>query len=198
MTNLRREARRLANSLVISGAIVLGLALIAMAVPERTLIGGMLIVGLLSVMVGLNQVLTSVSLKSQTRHWRLLLGHGILSVAFGMLTVGASALTFDLTVTTVALWLLAHAALALRIAMNTPVGRSIRRALLTLAGVDTTIAVLVIILPAVTIFQFLFFGAAYAAVFGGTQIVAGIHLRAARLDRSRQSHVEESSRAIHV
>jgi uncharacterized membrane protein HdeD (DUF308 family) len=105
MTNLRRETRRLANGLIASGTITFGLAGIALAFPEPTLINGMLVVGFLSVMFELSQVITSASLKSRTRYWRLLLGHGALSLAFGLLTIGASALAFALTVTAVAVWL---------------------------------------------------------------------------------------------
>ena len=183
---------------MISGAVTLAVAVIALGFPESTLIGGMLLVGLLSVMFGLNQVLTSTSLRSRTRHWRLVLGHGILSVTFGLLTVGASALTFALTVTTVGAWLLAHGALAARIATNTPVRPWLRRALLTLAVFDTTTAILVVVLRAVTIFQFLFFGAVYAVLFGITQIIAGASLRGTRLDRERQSTLDETSRVVRV
>jgi hypothetical protein len=198
MTNLRRETRRLGNGLIVSGTMTFALAAIALAFPEPTLIGGMLIVGLSAVMFGLSQVLTATSLRLRTRHWRLLLSHGILCLTFGLLTVGASALTLALAVTAVAVWLVSHGALAVRVATSIPVTPSIRRALFTLAVFDTTVAILVIALREVTIFQFLFFGAAYAVVFGIVQLVAGICLRGARLDKTGRSHAEESSHNVHA
>ena len=96
MTSLHRETRRLAGGLVVSGAVTLLLAFTAMAFPEATLIPGMLIVGLLSVLFGLNQVLTSVAIRMRTPYWRLVLTHGLLTVSFGLLTVGGTALSFGL------------------------------------------------------------------------------------------------------
>ena len=194
MTNLPRTTRRVANGLMISGAITLVLAMTALAFPEPTLISGMMFVGLLSALVGSIQIVTSLWIRSETRQWRLLLGHGLLAATYGVLTVGASAMTFGLTVLTVGAWLLCHGALAVRLATHTSVRRSLRRALLVVASVDTTIAILAITLRTITIFQFLFFGAVYAVVYGATQLVGGISLRRTGLSDSLESHAGELSR----
>jgi len=183
MTNLPRTTRRVANGLLVSGAITVALATTALAFPEPTLIGGMKIVGLLSAVLGSIQIATSLRLRSETPHWRLLLGHGLLAATYGVLTVGASAMAFGLTVMTVGAWLLCHGALAVRIATHASVRRSLRRTLLVVASVDTTIAILAITLRTITIFQFLFFGAVYAVLYGATQLIGGIVLRGARLPK---------------
>jgi len=198
MTSLHRETRRLAGGLVVSGAVTLLLAFTAMAFPEATLIPGMLIVGLLSVLFGLNQVLTSVAIRMRTPYWRLVLTHGLLTVSFGLLTVGGTALSFGLLLGVVVGWLASHGLLAARIAMTAPSSNSIRSGLVASTVLDVAVAILAIVLRPLTIFQFLFFGAAYAAVFGTIQILGGVFLRRARLDRFHHSPVSESSNAVAV
>jgi hypothetical protein len=195
MTSLRRETRWLARGLIINGAMTLLLAFTALALTEATLIGAMLIVGLLSLMFGFNQVLTATAIRNRTPHWRLVLGHGLLSIAFGLLTVGGTALPFTVLLGCVLGWLAGHAALAGRTAGKGMTG-SIRRGLIASAIVDGAVAVLAIVLRPLTIFQFLFFGAAYAALFGVTQILAGLFLRTARLDRTHDFNAHGPSHAI--
>jgi len=185
MTALGKEVHRLSRSLVASGSVTLALAMLAVAVPESTLVAGMLTVGLLAVLFGANQILTSTSIRDRASAWRLLLWHGVLSVLFGMLTVGATAMTFAMTLASVVAWLLGHAMLAIRIMRAMPVRRGVARALAAAALLDLAIAVLVVVVRPITILQFLFFGAVYAAVFGASQIAAGVAMNGAWLDRSR-------------
>jgi hypothetical protein len=194
MTNLHRETRWLAGGLIISGTATLVFASAALAFTEATLIGAMLIVGLLSVMFGFNQVLTSATLRDRTPHWRLVLGHGTLCITFGLLTVGGTALPFGALLGCVVAWLACHGALAGRVAVKVSGTDAIRRALIASAVVDGAVASLAIALRPLTIFQFLFFGAAYAAVFGTTQVLAGVSLRGARLDRARSRLSHHSRR----
>jgi uncharacterized membrane protein HdeD (DUF308 family) len=198
MTNLRRETRWLAGGLLTSGTVTLILAFTALAFPEAALIGGMLAVGLLSVLFGFDQLLTSMALRDRTPGWRLVLGHGILCIVFGLLTVGGTALSFALLLGCVVSWLLCHGALAARMAMSKSLNPRIRNALIASAVFDGVVALLAMALRPLTVFQFLFFGAAYAAVFGTAQILAGVFLRRARLDRTGDSHAHGHSHAVPV
>lgn len=187
MTLLQRETHRLSRSLLMSGWATLGLAVLALALPEATLVGGMLIVGLLSVLFGISHVLTSMSVRDRTRTWTALLCHGLLAVVFGLLTVGATALTFPAALVSVSAWLVARSLLAVWISRSIPVKRSVRRLLTASAIVDGTIAILVVAVQPITIFQYLFFGAVYAAVYGVSQIVAGVVVNGAPLDHSLEA-----------
>ena len=182
MTNLRRETRWLATSLTASGSLTLGLGVLALVLPEATLIAGMLTVGLIAVLSGLNQILSAASIRARAPLWRILLAHGALSLVFGLLTVGATGLTLKTAIGVITVWLVARALLAVHIARRERPSKRIRYALVASAVIDSGGAVLVIVIPAFTIFQYLFFGAAYAVVFGASQLVAGVSLRHTRLD----------------
>ena len=181
MTNLRSETRKLAIAFIATGTLTMALAVLALALPEQTLIAAMLTVGLIAVLSGLNQILSAVSIRARAKSWRLLLTHGILAFGFGLLTVGATALPLSIAAVAIALWLAAHAILAARITADVRT-RWLRRMLVASAVVDFGLAVVLIVLPAVSIFQFLFVGAIYAVLFGISQLGAGISLRSARLD----------------
>jgi len=184
MTNVRRETRWLSLSLIIGGAVTLGVGVLALALPEETLIPSMLAVGLIAALSGLNQIFSAASLRSRLRVWPLLAAHGVLAFVFGALTVGATALTLSMAYLVIAAWLLAHSMLAARIATVTT-SRALRAALRAVAAVDIGGAILLIALPAVSVFQYLFFGAMYAALFGASQLIAGIRMRNTRLDDLR-------------
>jgi uncharacterized membrane protein HdeD (DUF308 family) len=181
MTNTRRETRWLSLTFIISGSVTLAVGALAIALPEETLIPSMLAVGLIAVLSGLNQMLSAASMRSRVAVWRLLFAHGVLAFVFGALTVGATALTLSMAYLVVAAWLLAHSLLAVRLT-STTTSRGLRWALNVTAALDISGAILLLALPAVSIFQYLFFGASYAALFGASQLIAGLRLRHVRLD----------------
>ena len=121
-------------------------------------------------------------MRSRVPIWRLLFAHGVLAFVFGALTVGATALSLSMAYLVVAAWLIAHSLLAARLTSTTTT-RGLRLALHAIATIDIIGAILLLALPAVSIFQYLFFGASYAALFGASQLVAGIRLRKVRLDQ---------------
>lgn len=184
MTNLRGEARWLSLTLLISGSLTLAVGVLALALPEETLIPSMLAVGLIATLSGLNQILSAVSLRARLPVWPLFAAHGVLALVFGALTVGATALTLSMAYLIVAAWLIAHSMLAARIAKLTA-SRRLRLAVHAIAAIDVGGAILLLALPAVSVFQYLFFGAMYAAVFGASQLIAGIRLRNVRLEHVR-------------
>jgi uncharacterized membrane protein HdeD (DUF308 family) len=182
MTNVGRETRRLSLGFLIGGAVTLGLGVLALALPESTLIAGMLAVGMISVLFGLNQIFSASAIRTRAPLWRLLLAHGVLTLAFGLLTVGATALTLTTAFGVIAAWLVARAILAVRISHRARPTKWVRYALFASATMDTTGALLVIIIPAFTIFQYLFLGAVYAVVFGASLLLAAIALRSMKVD----------------
>jgi uncharacterized membrane protein HdeD (DUF308 family) len=182
MTNLRRETRRLALGFVVSGSVTFALGVLALALPESTLIASMLAVGLISVLFGLNQILSAAAIRLRAPLWRLVLAHGVLTLAFGLLTVGATRLSLSTAAGLIAAWLVVRSILAVRILVRAQPAKRIRYALTASAVIDGLGALLVVAIPAFTIFQYLFFGAVYAVVFGASQLAGGISLRGSRLD----------------
>jgi len=177
MTTMRKELGRLSDTLLWRGVAFTMLGVAALIWPEPILIGALLTVGLLATLLGLYEMTIAASIRRRTSRWWLVLAHGVLSLGFGLLTVGASALSFRFALAVVMLWLIAYAGVAWSAAVILRPGRRIRAALFTWGGINVLLAVVVAIYPAATIFSFLFFGAVYAAMFGVWQIAAGVSLR---------------------
>jgi len=142
--------------------------------PEPIRIGALLTVGLLATLRGIYEMTIAASIRLRTTRWWLVLSHGTLSLGFGLLTVGASALSFRFALVVVVAWLVAYAGVAWIAAVILKPARKIRVALVTWGGIDVLLAMVVAIYPAATIFSFLFFGAVYAALFGIWQIAVGV------------------------
>jgi len=177
MTTMRKELGRLSDTLLWRGIAFTMLGVAALIWPEPILIGALLTVGLLATLLGLYEMTIAASIRRRTSRWWLVLAHGVLSLGFGLLTVGASAVSFRFALAVVMLWLIAYAGVAWSAAVILRPGRRIRAALFTWGGINVLLAVVVAIYPAATIFSFLFFGAVYAAMFGVWQIAAGVSLR---------------------
>jgi len=177
MTTMRKELGRLSDTLLWRGVAFTMLGVAALIWPEPILIGALLTVGLLATLLGLYEMTIAASIRRRTSRWWLVLAHGVLSLGFGLLTVGASAISFRFALAVVMLWLIAYAGVAWSAAVILRPGRRIRAALFTWGGINVLLAVVVAIYPAATIFSFLFFGAVYAAMFGVWQIAAGVSLR---------------------
>jgi len=177
MTTMRKELGRLSDTLLWRGVAFAMLGVAALIWPEPILIGALLTVGLLATLLGLYEMTIAASIRRRTSRWWLVLAHGVLSLGFGLLTVGASAISFRFALAVVMLWLIAYAGVAWSAAVILRPGRRIRAALFTWGGINVLLAVVVAIYPAATIFSFLFFGAVYAAMFGVWQIAAGVSLR---------------------
>ena len=177
MTTMRKELGRLSDTLLWRGVAFTMLGVAALIWPEPILIGALLTVGLLATLLGLYEMTIAASIRRRTSRWWLVLAHGVLSLGFGLLTVGASALSFRFALAVVMSWLIAYAGVAWSAAVILRPGRRIRAALFTWGGINVLLAVVVAIYPAATIFSFLFFGAVYAAMFGVWQIAAGVSLR---------------------
>jgi len=177
MTTMRKELGRLSDTLLWRGIAFTMLGVAALIWPEPILIGALLTVGLLATLLGLYEMTIAASIRRRTSRWWLVLAHGVLSLGFGLLTVGASAISFRFALAVVMLWLIAYAGVAWSAAVILRPGRRIRAALFTWGGINVLLAVVVAIYPAATIFSFLFFGAVYAAMFGVWQIAAGVSLR---------------------
>jgi len=156
---------------------MLALGSSAIAWPEPTLIAAMLTVGLIASLFGLYEVSIAFSIRRRTSRWSLVLAHGIASLTFGLLSVGAPGLPLRLAVVLIAVWFAGYALLAWSAAWAVALNRRLRTTLLFCGWTEAGIAILVLAYPASTIFVLLFFGAVYAAMFGAWQLAVGIWLR---------------------
>ena len=185
MTTMRKELGRLSDTLLWRGVAFTLLGVAALIWPEQILIAALLAVGLLAALLGLFEMTIAASIRRRTSRWWLVLAHGFLSVSFGLLTVGALALSLASALAVVMAWLIAYAGVAWSVAAILRPQPRIRMALAGWGAVNVVLAASIAIYPAATIFSFLFFGAFYAALFGVWQITAGLGLRRilARLHR---------------
>jgi len=103
--------------------------------------------------------------------------HGFLTLAFGLMTVGAPALSLYVAVPIVIGWLLLHAGVAIGAAMISKLSWRLRAITCVWGGINVIIAVVAALYPEGTIFALLVFGAAYAALFGVWQMAVGLWLR---------------------
>jgi uncharacterized membrane protein HdeD (DUF308 family) len=157
--------------------LVLGLG--ALIWPEDVLIAAMLSVGVIATLFGLYEMTIAISIRRHTPGWTLVLIHGASAFLFGLLTAGATAPPLHIALAVIAGWMLFYAALAVTIAILVWQVRAVRWLLVAWAGLDIVVALVAVIYPEATIFALLYFGAAYAAMFGAWQIGVGLWLRRA-------------------
>jgi uncharacterized membrane protein HdeD (DUF308 family) len=177
MTTMRKELGRLSSTLLWRGVAFTTLGAAALIWPEPILVGALLVVSLLATLLGLYEMTIAASIRRRTSRWWLVLTHGILSLGFGLLSVGAAALPLRYALAVVMAWLIAYAGVAMSAAVILRPRRRIRVALFAWGALNVALAFVVVMYPAVTIFSFLFFGAVYAALYGIWQIAAGVCLR---------------------
>lgn len=188
MISTDKELGHLANTLIWRGAGLLALGLAAAVWPEQILIAAMLAVGIIVTVFGLYEISIAFSIRRRTGRWWLVLLHGVASIAFGGLSVGAPGVSLRVALFVIAAWFLLYAGVAFGTAVLVWPTRTIRWALLIWAFFDVGLAILAVAYPAATIFALLFFGAVYAALFGGWQVVAGLWIRRALRIHRGASH----------
>src|SRR5690348_16394176 len=112
MTSINKELRYLSHSLIWRGAAMLALGLAAVVWPEQILILAMMIVGLIATVFGLYEVSIAFVLRRRISGWWLVLLHGLASLAFAGLSVGAPGVSLRAALIVIAAWFLFYAALA--------------------------------------------------------------------------------------
>jgi len=173
MTTMRKELQRLSETLVWRGVAMLALGVGALLWPEPLMIAALLTVGLIAALLGLYEMAIAAVLRRFTRYWYVVLVHGLTSLAFGLLTVGSSALPLRVALAIIVAWLLVYAGVMSRVATVMWPMRTVPWALIAWGTVDLLVTVAIALSPAMTIFGFLFLGALYAAVFGAWQLALG-------------------------
>lgn len=155
--------------------LVLGLA--AIVRPEEVLILAMLGVATVAIVFGVYEVSVAFTIRRFTPRWRLVLAHGVLSVAFGGLSIGEPGVSLRVALMVIAAWFVVYALIAGGMAILLWRNRPARWSLIAWASFDVALAILALAYPASTIFTLLFFGAVYAAMFGAWQLAVGVWFR---------------------
>jgi uncharacterized membrane protein HdeD (DUF308 family) len=170
---MRKELQRLSETLVWRGLALLALGVGALLWPEPLMIAALLTAGLIAAMLGLYEMAIAAVLRRFTQYWYVVLVHGLTSLAFGLLTVGASALPLRVALVLIVAWLLVYVGVMWGAATMMWPMRTVPWALIAWGTADLLVSIAIAISPTVTIFGFLFLGALYAAVFGAWQLALG-------------------------
>lgn len=176
MNIVREEFGHLWHILVGRGVAMLVLGIAAVVWPEPFLIGAMVLVGVFATLVGLYDVSIGVSLRKRSAGSSLILIHGIAFTLFGAMTIGAPRLSMRVALILIEAWMLLYAGIVWSAAIMAWPRRELRWTLFFAGCFNILVALICAIYPEGTIFALLFFGAAYAAMLGALQIVAGLWL----------------------
>jgi len=177
MITARSEYRRLWHTFVWRGGLMVALGLAAMMWPEPVLVDALLAVGVLASLLGIYELWIGATLPRQASGRWLVMLHGGATLAFGLMTAGAPPLSLFLALAITCGWLFLYAGLAIGAAIISTLSWRVRAALVAWGGVNVLLALTAVLYPEATIFALLFFGAAYAALFGAWQVVVGLWLR---------------------
>ena len=180
MSEIRSSAwlwRRIGASFFWRGCLIALSGAIAVRWPADGLLLGMLVVGALAALFGITDIMVSLThVRTLTRWWALLL-HGVLSVVFGAISLGALGLSRESMAGVFAAWLGLLGLIAFAGAMVAHGRRSF-----TITGVVIFVASLVSIAVVLadrrlSEFVLLYVGAGYAALLGLSEMGLGRWLR---------------------
>lgn len=188
MIMARSEYQRLWHTLVVRGSLMVALGVVAMLWPEPVLVDALLAVGLLASLLGIYEASIGATLPRGTPGRTVVTLHGLVTLAFGLMTVGAPPVSLALGLAVVTGWLLLYAGVAFGAAVISKLSWLVRAMLATCGFVNVVLALMVALYPDRTIFILLFFGAAYAALFGAWQVAVGLWLRRQTHDWRRAGH----------
>jgi len=144
--------------------------------PEQVLVAALILVGAIATLSGIYELSIAVALRPRTQYWRVALLDGVASILFGALTMGVARLPLFVAIAVTTAWMLLYAGFAWHTSTVIWPRRVARVSLLAWGGINIVLAILAAY-PEGTVFSLLFFGAAYAALFGAWQLGIALWLR---------------------
>jgi uncharacterized membrane protein HdeD (DUF308 family) len=177
MMMARSEYERLWHTLVWRGGLMVALGVAAVWWPEPVLVAALLAVGAIASLLGIYEVTVGAALPRGSTGRPVVVAHGLVTLAFGLMTVGAPALSLSLALAITIGWLLLYAGVTIGAAMISKFSRRLRATLWVWGSLNVVFAAVVALFPEATIFALLVFGAAYAALNGAWQVAVGLWLR---------------------
>lgn len=157
----------LAHVFIARGALFLTCGMVAVAWPEQALIPALLIVAAFGVLGGMYELSIAI-MKTTAPGRRLIIGHSLAMVVFGLLTAGVTGPEWPIPLIATMLWLLIYAGIclsAITVLPKTPV-----KTLAAFGVFNALLAILIDTLPDANVFALLYFGAMYAAALGAFQL----------------------------
>ena len=176
MSLTQHELRHVRRALAIRGFLMFVLGLGAVIWPEQVLVGALILVGVIATLSGIYELSVAAALRAHTIHWRVALLDGVASLLFGALTMGVSRLSHFAALALTTGWLILIAGFAWHTSTLVRPRRVARMSLIAWGAVNVVLAILAAY-PEGTVFALLFFGAAYAALYGAWQLAIALWLR---------------------
>ena len=176
-TRNARLRARVAASLFWRGGLIAACAAVAVRWPAEGLVIAAIAVGVIAIAFGALDVATALHRHRALSWWWALLLHGVLCVAFGVISLGAMALSRETMSMLFAGWLALAGVVALAVGL---VARG--RGTASIVGIAVFVAsaagnLIVLTDQRVSALQLLYAGAAYAALLGFTEVGLGRWLR---------------------
>ena len=176
MSMTQSEFKRIWHTLAARGGAMLLLGLGAVIWPEQVLVGALILAGVIATLSGIYELSIATALREHTVHWRVALLDGVASLLFGALTMGVSRLSHFAAIALTTGWLILYAGFAWHTSTVVWPRRVARLSLIGWGVVNIVLAILAAY-PEGTVFALLFFGAAYAALYGAWQLAIALWLR---------------------
>ena len=177
MTGQTPDLSRASVVLFFRGFLLLMLASIAVRWPEETLVNAVVTAGGVVSLLGVLEIVVALLTHARRATRSLIVGHALLSIAFGAVAVAASVASVRMTVAAATVWLLLHAAFALALMHATPPVGVARFAVFGWVGANLVGAMLVMTYSRPTVVPLLYYGALYAWAYGFVQISVAMWLR---------------------
>jgi uncharacterized membrane protein HdeD (DUF308 family) len=183
------ELSRTSFVLLLRGFFLIVLGAVAVRWPEQTLVLAIVAAGGIAGTLGIFEVATAAATEMLPSSRMFYLGHGLVFVAFGVLSASVHVATVSVATTLAIIWLTLYVAYALLLAARVWYLSPARAGLLAWAFINTACAIATARFPARTTVGLLYWGALYVAVLGVAQVVAGTWIKRHALSPTRRASV---------
>lgn len=166
------EMSRLSFVLSLRGVFLILLSAVAIRWPEPTLLIAMVLAGGVVGSLGIFEVAAASVSEALPSTRVFLLGHGLVSVAFGVLTATIPVVSMPAATALSLLWLLLYLTYTLLLTARLWYRHRVREALLLWSAITATCAVALAFFSLPTVNALLYAGALYSGILGVAQLVA--------------------------
>ena len=176
------DFERLAFTLLLRGAFAIPLAAVAIRWREPTLLLAMVAAGGVIGTFGIFELAAGlVSSALPSTRW-FFLGHGVVSIAFGVLTASIPVASHDIALALSTGWLAVNACFSLLLSVRRWEYPGERLAILLWSGINTACAVALYLQPPPTTLALLYAAALYTFMLGIVQLIAAAWIHRSKVE----------------